>query len=201
MKKEKKRTKKKQSSLEEFRRKKPPYNGSRIAFEKSFFDTLGQTPKEFINTKLDAGSTLSAVQYLFEITAAGIATQYSRKAMPFEMYYSPKEDRKMQKVIKYNKLVRDRIPEIIESSGKKCTIDTLSSEAYIQMLDAKLQEELTEYQESKSMEELADLLEVMGAVVKARGYTWDQLRQIRMKKKEKRGGFEKKILLKEVIEE
>lgn len=106
----------------------------------------------------------------------------------------------MQKVKKYNKLVRDRIPEIIELSGNKCIIDTLSSDAYIQMLDAKLQEELTEYQESKSIEELADLLEVMGAVVKARGYTWDQLRQIRMKKKEERGGFEKRILLKEVIE-
>lgn len=201
MKKEKKRVKKKDTSVwQELQPKKPPYNGSRVAFEKSFYDRLGQTPNEFIQSKLNAGSELSAVQYLFEITAAGISTQYSRKAMPFEMYYSPKEDRKMQKVKKYNKLVRDRIPEIIELSGNKCTIDTLSSDAYIQMLDAKLQEELTEYQESKSIEELADLLEVMGAVVKARGYTWDQLRQIRMKKKEERGGFEKRILLKEVIE-
>lgn len=100
----------------------------------------------------------------------------------------------------YNKLVRDRIPEIIEASGKNCTTEILSDQQYIDMLDAKLQEELTEYQESKSLEELADLLEVVCAVVNARGYTWEQLQQVRMKKKEERGGFEKRILLKEVID-
>ena len=50
------------------------------------------------------------------------------------------------------------------------------------------------------VEELADLLEVMGAVVKARGYTWDELTTVRKKKREERGGFEKRILLKEVYE-
>ncbi len=108
----------------------------------------------------------------------------------------------VQKTAKvYNKLVRDRIPEIIESSGKTCVVETLSDEMYIAMLDAKLNEELAEYQESKSLEELADLLEVMGAVVKARGYTWDSLTAIRKKKREARGGFEKRILLKEVYED
>lgn len=101
----------------------------------------------------------------------------------------------------YHKLVRDRIPEIIEKDGKTCVCETLSQEQYIAMLDAKLNEELAEYQESKSLEELADLLEVMGAVVKARGYTWEQLTDIRKKKKEERGGFEKRILLKEVYED
>ena len=48
--------------------------------------------------------------------------------------------------IKYNKLVRDRIPEIIESNGKKCVYSTLSDEEYLAMLDAKLNEELAEYQ-------------------------------------------------------
>ena len=100
----------------------------------------------------------------------------------------------------YNKLVRDKIPEIIEKSGKTCTIETLTDEKYIAMLDAKLTEELEEYQESKSLEELADLLEVLGAVVKARGHTWDELTTIRKKKRENRGGFEKRILLKEVYE-
>ena len=71
-------------------------------------------------------------------------------------------------IIKYHKLVRDRIPEIIESAGKKCICSELSDEAYIAMLDAKLNEELAEYQESKSLEELADLLEVMQATVLAR---------------------------------
>lgn len=72
--------------------------------------------------------------------------------------------------IKYNKLVRNRIPGIIEAEGKTCVIETLSDERYLEMLDAKLNEELAEYQESKSLEEMADLLEVMGAVVKARGW-------------------------------
>ena len=76
---------------------------------------------------------------------------------------------------KYNKLVRDRIPEMIESDGKICTTETLSNNRFLQMLDTKLDEELAEYQESKSLEELADLLEVMQAVVKARGWTWEQL--------------------------
>ena len=101
----------------------------------------------------------------------------------------------------YNKLVRDRIPEIIEKDGKRCVCETLPQGQYIAMLDAKLNEELAEYQQSKSLEELADLLEVIGAVVRARGYTWEQLTDIRMKKKEERGGFEKRILLKEVYED
>ena len=103
-------------------------------------------------------------------------------------------------IIKYHKLVRDRIPEIIESAGKKCICTELSDEAYIAMLDAKLNEELAEYQESKSLEELADLLEVMGAVVKARGYTWDDLTRVRKEKRAQRGAFDQRIYLKEVIE-
>ena len=69
------------------------------------------------------------------------------------------------------------------------------------MLDAKLNEELAEYQESKSLEELAGLLEVLRAIVQARGWTWEQLELVRQEKAAKRGGFEKKILLKEVLEE
>lgn len=101
----------------------------------------------------------------------------------------------------YHKLVRDRIPEIIEAGGKICMTEILSDEDYLRFLDAKLNEELAEYQESKSLEELADLLEVMQAVVKARGWTWDQLEQVRQDKAKKRGGFDKKLLLKQVIEE
>ena len=96
------------------------------------------------------------------------------------------------KRIEYHKLVRDRIPEIIEKDGKSCVCSELSQEDYITMLDQKLNEELAEYQESKSMEELADLLEVMSAVASARGSSLDEVEKIRLKKKEKRGGFEKK---------
>lgn len=102
--------------------------------------------------------------------------------------------------IKYNKLVRDRIPEIIESTGKHCIHNTLSDDEYLKMLDEKLTEELQEYQESKSMEELADLLEVMMAVAVARGSSIEDIDRIRIAKAEKRGAFTQKILLTEVID-
>ena len=104
------------------------------------------------------------------------------------------------KKIEYHKLVRDRIPEIIEKDGKTCVCSVLSQQDYITLLDQKLNEELAEYQESKSMEELADLLEVVRAVALARGSTPEELEEIRRQKAEKRGGFEKKILLEEVTE-
>ena len=100
--------------------------------------------------------------------------------------------------IRFNKLVRDRIPEIISNSGKQSVCTTLSDEEYILMLDEKLNEELAEYQESKSIEELADLLEVIRAVVKARGSSIDEIEEIRRDKAAKRGSFERKILLVEV---
>lgn len=100
----------------------------------------------------------------------------------------------------FYKLVRDRIPEIIEADGKTCVCETLSDEEYIRLLDEKLNEELAEYQESKSLEELADLLEVMQAVVRARGWTLDELEQVRADKAAERGGFTKKILLTAVKE-
>lgn len=102
---------------------------------------------------------------------------------------------------RYNKLVRDRIPEIITASGKSCTTEILSEEAYLAMLDTKLDEELAEYHEDQNLEELADLLEVIRAVAVARGYTLEQLEIIRAEKAKKRGGFEKKILLVDVTED
>ena len=101
--------------------------------------------------------------------------------------------------IQYNKLVRDHIPEIIEAGGKRCVCSTLSDEEYLAKLDEKLSEELAEYQESKSMEELADLLEVIRAVAAARGSSIEEVETICRDKAERRGGFEKKIMLTEVI--
>ena len=103
--------------------------------------------------------------------------------------------------IHYNKLVRDRIPEIIESSGKSCTTEILSHDDYLRMLDAKLDEELAEYHKDQSLEELADLQEVIRAVVIARGYSLGDLERVRAEKAAKRGGFEKRIMLKKVVEE
>lgn len=105
------------------------------------------------------------------------------------------------KRICYNKLVRDRIPEIIESSGKKCSVEILPGEEYLRRLDAKLDEELSEYHQDQNIEELADLLEVLRAAAIARGYSLDELEHVRAEKSAKRGGFEKRILLKEVYED
>ena len=102
--------------------------------------------------------------------------------------------------LSYNKLVRDRIPEIIESTGKRCTTEILSAEDYLRMIDAKLDEELAEYHKDQNIEELADLLEVIRAAAIARGYTLEDLEQVRAEKAAKRGGFKKQILLKEVYE-
>ena len=102
--------------------------------------------------------------------------------------------------MKYNKLVRDRIPEIIGASGKSCVTEILSDEAYLRLVDAKLDEELAEYHSDQNIEELADLLEVIYAAAMARGYTLEQLESVRAAKAEKRGAFANKILLKEVIE-
>ena len=101
---------------------------------------------------------------------------------------------------KYNKLVRDRIPEIIENSGNTCVTEILSDEDYLRMLDAKLDEELAEYHADQNIEELADLMEVIRACAVARGYSVEELEQLRAEKAAERGGFEKKILLKEVRE-
>ena len=95
----------------------------------------------------------------------------------------------------YNKLVRDRIPEIIEASGASCKTAILSDDEYLLMLDAKLDEELAEYHKDQNIEELADLLEVIRAAAIARGYTLDELESVRAEKANERGGFAKKILL------
>ena len=101
----------------------------------------------------------------------------------------------------YNKLVRDRIPEIIEASGKTCTCETLSDEQYIELLNKKLQEEVTEYLESGTVEELADIGEVMHAILDYKGIPLEEFQRVRSEKLQERGGFAKRILLKEVTEE
>lgn len=103
-------------------------------------------------------------------------------------------------VKKYNKLVRDKIPEIIEASGKICKTEILSDNEYLKMIDAKLDEELEEYHRDQNLEELADLLEVLFTATISRGYTITELKKMRAKKAEERGGFGKKILLKEVFD-
>lgn len=102
----------------------------------------------------------------------------------------------------YNKLVRDKIPEIIAKTGKTFKTSILSEEEYIKELKTKLKEELQEYLEAKNdqdaIEELADMLELIHALTKVHHATYEKLEGVRVKKAEKRGGFEDKIFLIEV---
>lgn len=94
-----------------------------------------------------------------------------------------------------NKLVRDKIPEIIENSGRRAQYHFLSEEEYLTALDKKLLEEVEEYQADKNLEEMADILEVLYTICSARGYTREDLEEKRKEKFFKRGGFEKKLFL------
>jgi predicted house-cleaning noncanonical NTP pyrophosphatase (MazG superfamily) len=101
----------------------------------------------------------------------------------------------------YNKLVRDKIPEIIKKSGYKPIIYIADDEEYIKRLYDKLIEEIEEFKENPSPEELADILEVCDAIMVYFGISSDDVKEIKNKKFEERGGFSNKIILKEVIED
>jgi len=101
-------------------------------------------------------------------------------------------------IIKHNKAIRDKIPEIIKESGNVCNSVTLSDEQFLIELEKKLVEELTEYQESKNVEELADVLEVIYRISNLKGFDLDK---VRLEKIEKRGKFEKNLFLIDTSEE
>lgn len=104
----------------------------------------------------------------------------------------------------YYKLVRDRIPEIIEGNGKTSKVRILLDDEYKQELQKKLQEELEEYltasNEKDSIEELADMLELIHAITAIHGSTMEELEQVRLRKLADRGGFKDKIFLIEVAD-
>lgn len=95
----------------------------------------------------------------------------------------------------YNKLVRDRIPEMIEAQGKKPVIRVMDDKEYKICLEKKLEEEVAEYYESKEIEELADILEVIYALCELQGHSVDELMRVYEKKHIERGGFSKRIFL------
>lgn len=102
----------------------------------------------------------------------------------------------------YNKLVRDKIPKIIESNGKEYSTKVLHDEDYIKYLKKKAYEELNEYcaaeTDGEVVEELADLLEVIRALAKQHGSTIEEVEAVRKDKAVKRGGFQEKVFLIEV---
>lgn len=101
----------------------------------------------------------------------------------------------------YNKLVRHKIPFLIADQGKVCDIKILTDAEYMDALNAKLDEEVAEYHESGSIEELADILEVIYAISLAKKCTIGALEEIRRKKAEERGHFRNKIMLLSVQED
>ena len=192
--------------------KAPPINRSPAAFEKAFTARLGCAPATYIQRKIEAGNSVDDIRYLYELEASSSAMVNHCVAQPFDRYYDPKTMKRKEAVLvaelekktvtktRVNKLVRDRIPELMEARGKSCTTEVLPPEEYLTMLEAKLDEELAAYHKKRSLEELADLLEVMGAVVKARGNTWDELTKIRKERAAKYGNFSGRTLLWEVVE-
>lgn len=99
----------------------------------------------------------------------------------------------------YNKLVRDKIPEIIAGdNGKTCITRIMEDKEYLETLNTKMQEELKEYLESGDVEELADMEEVLRAILDVKKVSYEEFESIRLKKVEKRGAFKKKIFLESV---
>ena len=100
----------------------------------------------------------------------------------------------------FDKAIRDKIPEIIQKDGHSCNIQTLSDEKFLVQLEKKLSEEVTEYQNDKNPEELADILEVIYRIIQLQGISKEELEQIRIKKLQERGGFDKNLFLMDTSE-
>lgn len=103
-------------------------------------------------------------------------------------------------VQRYDKLVRDKIPVIIEAKGKSVIAHVADDTEYWTKLKEKLQEEAAEFTTDDSVEELADLLEVIEAILIFKKIDRSQLEELRQRKAVERGGFEKRIVL-ETVEE
>lgn len=152
-----------------------------------FYSLIPSQPLYKINPSLSMASGIMAKR---EILARGL------KALTAErmLYHMPT----------YNKLVRDKIPHIITSSGKECRTRILDPEEYKQELRTKLQEESDEYMsagsDQEALEELADMLEVIRALAEVHGANAAQLDKLRADKAEARGGFQERVYLIDVDE-
>lgn len=105
---------------------------------------------------------------------------------------------RLEKIKIYNKLVRDRIPEIIVADGKDCEYESLLDKDLHDQLRRKLEEEVEEFLLEDNLEELADILEVVFALTKSLGHSAEELMEVREDKRKKRGGFDAGIMLNKV---
>lgn len=101
----------------------------------------------------------------------------------------------------YNKLIRDKNVEIMENKGCKVTYEVLNDKRYREELDKKLKEEVNEYLEAYDIEEMADVMEVIYAMLDYTGVTMEEVEKVRLEKQNRKGGFKNKIYLKDVEEE
>lgn len=99
--------------------------------------------------------------------------------------------------MKYNKLVRDKIPEYIRKKGGNPIIHIAGDLEYWQKLKEKLFEEFEEFKKDESLEEFADLLEVIDAIADYKGFNKKEVERIKDKKAEERGKFKQQIILDE----
>lgn len=99
--------------------------------------------------------------------------------------------------MKYDKLVRDKIPEIISKKGGKVTAHIAGDKEYGDKLLDKLLEETKELVKDLNEEEVADVLEVLDAIVEYKGFDKKAIEKIKKQKAEERGGFTKRIILEE----
>lgn len=98
----------------------------------------------------------------------------------------------------YNKLIRDKIPEIIKEDGEEPVTHIADNQEYRRKLKEKLQEEAEEFIEDNNTEELADILEVIYAICEFEDVSFEEIENIRQNKKSERGGFSEKIILEEI---
>ena len=98
----------------------------------------------------------------------------------------------------YNKLVRDKIPEIIKADGKIAKTHVLNNTDYLEELIKKLSEEINEFNDDRNVEELADIQEVLLAIAEALDIPPSELAHVMAEKAVKRGAFKKRIFLEEV---